>query len=51
MSRVNGDKALFHRNRKKMIARRNRKRELIAPRNQPKSENPTSRVKLGAANL
>jgi hypothetical protein len=49
MSRVNGDKARFHRNRKKRIVRRNRKRELLALRNQ--SENPNSRVKPGAANL
>jgi hypothetical protein len=51
MSKNNGDKARFHRNRKKKIARRKQKRELLALTGQPQPETPPSRSKPGAANL
>jgi len=38
MSGINGDKARFHRDRKKKIAKRKRVRELL----RPKSTSPTS---------
>jgi len=45
MSRINGDKARFHRGRKKRIARRKRKRELLESTIRPHSASPTSASK------
>ena len=42
MSGINGDKARFHRNRKKKIARRKRKRELLGLKVQPNFATPAS---------
>jgi len=42
MSGINGDKARFHRDRKKKIARRKRKRELLDLTLQPNFGTPAS---------
>jgi len=45
MSGINGDKARFHRGRKKKIARRKRKRELLDLKLQPNFAAPASSSK------
>lgn len=46
MSRINGDKARFHRERKQRIAKRNRNRELLKGlTEQPKPVAPASGTK------
>jgi hypothetical protein len=51
MSGINGDKARFHKDRKKKIARRLRTRELLNPAEAYKSANPASGSKARAVKV
>jgi len=51
MSGINGDKARFHKDRKKKIAKRLRTRELLNPAETPKSASPASVSKVRAVKV
>jgi hypothetical protein len=51
MSGINGDKARFHKDRKKKIAKRLRTRELLNPAETSKSASPASGSKARAVKV